>query len=296
MIDSAFFIRLLILLAITIISLSFHEMGHFIAAKIFRVNIIEFSIGIGPILFYFYHRNIKYSFRIFLIGAFVLLDSKQLRDHGREVLTEYNVKDLNQEKLSWSRLKHFNWIHKWGNYKIVNFKEYIDISNYLKYTRLLNPIMKNKILFNDAKYVSKIIITLAGILFNFILFATFFGISQINPSLSGGFKIEDVGHFFLEISKSLIFIQSSLNIAALSNGNLLQFFIVTMVLLNIVIAFFNALPLPLLDMFKVVSITYEKYTNKTLTQKANNIYAIIGIIFIMYTSVVPVITLLIYKN
>ena len=45
------FISLLVLIFILGIIILVHEFGHFIWAKMFKVHIYEFSIGMGPIIF-----------------------------------------------------------------------------------------------------------------------------------------------------------------------------------------------------------------------------------------------------
>ncbi|MGL5764316.1 MAG: RIP metalloprotease RseP [Sarcina sp.] len=48
-----------------------HELGHFVAAKLSGVLVLEFSIGMGPKLFSFKKGETDYSIRIFPIGGFV---------------------------------------------------------------------------------------------------------------------------------------------------------------------------------------------------------------------------------
>ena len=50
----------------------FHELGHFIFAKVFRVAINEFSIGMGPKIFSKKGKDgVAYSLRLLPIGGFV---------------------------------------------------------------------------------------------------------------------------------------------------------------------------------------------------------------------------------
>lgn len=53
--------------------ITIHEFGHFIFARIFRVNVIEFSIGMGPKLFQRRSKKsgILYTLRLFPIGGYV---------------------------------------------------------------------------------------------------------------------------------------------------------------------------------------------------------------------------------
>lgn len=48
-----------------------HELGHFVAAKLSGVLVLEFSIGMGPKLFSFKKGETDYSIRILPIGGFV---------------------------------------------------------------------------------------------------------------------------------------------------------------------------------------------------------------------------------
>lgn len=48
-----------------------HELGHFVFARIFKVKINEFSIGMGPKLFSKKKKDTKYSVRLLPIGGFV---------------------------------------------------------------------------------------------------------------------------------------------------------------------------------------------------------------------------------
>lgn len=66
---------LTILLAIVAfgILIFIHELGHFIAARIFKVTVNEFSIGMGPTLVSYESKksHIKYSLRMLPLGGFV---------------------------------------------------------------------------------------------------------------------------------------------------------------------------------------------------------------------------------
>ena len=53
-----------------------HEFGHYIFARIFKVKINEFSIGMGPKLVYYDSKKtkIRYSLSMLPIGGFVALE------------------------------------------------------------------------------------------------------------------------------------------------------------------------------------------------------------------------------
>ncbi|MBO4423368.1 MAG: site-2 protease family protein [Clostridia bacterium] len=98
-ISSGFTYFLYIVLAIFIFGLLIliHECGHYIAARIFRVTIKEFSIGMGPKLLSYTSKknNIAYSLRAFPIGGFVSMAGE-----------DEDVEDPNalNKKKPWKRL------------------------------------------------------------------------------------------------------------------------------------------------------------------------------------------------
>ena len=50
-----------------------HELGHFIMAKINKVKVIEFSIGMGPRILSYQGKETRYSLALLPIGGFVML-------------------------------------------------------------------------------------------------------------------------------------------------------------------------------------------------------------------------------
>lgn len=54
----------------------FHELGHFIFAKLFKVQVNEFAMGMGPTLFKFQKGETKYALRLFPIGGFVSMEGE----------------------------------------------------------------------------------------------------------------------------------------------------------------------------------------------------------------------------
>lgn len=47
----------------------FHELGHFLAAKLFGVGVLEFSIGMGPRILSIVFRNTRYSLKLLPLGG-----------------------------------------------------------------------------------------------------------------------------------------------------------------------------------------------------------------------------------
>ena len=51
----------------------FHEFGHFIVAKLNKIAVMEFSIGMGPAIFSFTKKETKYSLRLLPIGGYCMM-------------------------------------------------------------------------------------------------------------------------------------------------------------------------------------------------------------------------------
>lgn len=51
----------------------FHEFGHFIVAKINKISVTEFSIGMGPKLFGFKRKETQYSIRLLPLGGYCMM-------------------------------------------------------------------------------------------------------------------------------------------------------------------------------------------------------------------------------
>ena len=56
-----------------------HELGHFVVAKLAGINVHEFSIGIGPLLWSKVKNNTRYSLRLFPIGGYNLIEGEDER-------------------------------------------------------------------------------------------------------------------------------------------------------------------------------------------------------------------------
>ena len=54
----------------------FHELGHFTFAKLFKVKVNEFAMGMGPTLFKFKKGETRYALRLFSIGGFVSMEGE----------------------------------------------------------------------------------------------------------------------------------------------------------------------------------------------------------------------------
>lgn len=67
-----------IVIAILIFGLiiAVHEYGHFICAKLSGVNVLEFSLGMGPKIFQKRHKDTLYSLRILPIGGYCAMEGE----------------------------------------------------------------------------------------------------------------------------------------------------------------------------------------------------------------------------
>jgi len=66
-----------------------HELGHFTFAKLFKVKVNEFAMGMGPALFKFRKKETQYSLRLFPIGGFVSMEGE---DEDSEDENAFNKK------------------------------------------------------------------------------------------------------------------------------------------------------------------------------------------------------------
>ena len=53
-----------------------HEFGHFIFAKLFKVKVNEFALGMGPTILKKQGKETKYALRLFPIGGFVSMEGE----------------------------------------------------------------------------------------------------------------------------------------------------------------------------------------------------------------------------
>lgn len=69
-------ISILVTLIVLTIIVAIHEFGHFSAAKFFKMEVKEFSIGFGKVLFKKFYKGTNYTFRLFPLGGFVELEGE----------------------------------------------------------------------------------------------------------------------------------------------------------------------------------------------------------------------------
>jgi len=81
-----------------------HELGHFLAAKIFNVQILEFAIGMGPKLLGIKRKGIEYRFNVFPIGGYVRLAGEDISNSIESLDVEIEKDKLLYEKPAWQRM------------------------------------------------------------------------------------------------------------------------------------------------------------------------------------------------
>lgn len=70
-----------------------HELGHFLTAKLFKMPVSEFSIGMGPQVFSVNTKETTYSFRTIPIGGYVNIEGMEI---GSEVENGFSSKPAYQ--------------------------------------------------------------------------------------------------------------------------------------------------------------------------------------------------------
>lgn len=62
----------------------FHELGHFLFAKLNKIAVMEFSIGMGPAIFSFTKKETKYSLRLLPLGGYCMMmgEDEELDDEN----------------------------------------------------------------------------------------------------------------------------------------------------------------------------------------------------------------------
>lgn len=71
------FITLIAALIVFSAVIAIHEFGHFAVAKLCGIQVNEFSIGMGPVLWKKIHKGTQYSLRALPVGGFVALEGEE---------------------------------------------------------------------------------------------------------------------------------------------------------------------------------------------------------------------------
>lgn len=68
-----------------------HEAGHFIAARLMKIKVNEFSIGMGPKLFQFKRKNTKYTLRLILFGGYCSMEGENSESDDENAFAKKKV-------------------------------------------------------------------------------------------------------------------------------------------------------------------------------------------------------------
>lgn len=252
-----------IFILIILFSLTIHELGHFFMAKIFKVNIKELSIGIGPKLYSRIGKNnIRYSIRLLPLLAYVALDSKALRN---------TYKDDPEDK-------NYEWI--------------------------MAPLPKGLTLLDDAKPLGYYLIMFGGIIVNLAAFIIFYILFVIVTILMTSNTPNDAANWFVTINNPFVQLGNSFKQIGLAmafsqdasggmfgvqipQGNVGVEYWVTIILnyavmINLLNATFNLLPIPPLDGYKAVSYSINHYSKFKIKDNVELWLNAIGSLIIFY--------------
>lgn len=250
------FILIIFIIIAILLGMIVHEIGHFIFAKIFKVSVKEFSIGIGPKIYSKEFKRTKFSFRPILLMAYVLIDSKKLNNTYTEI--------YNETKKEYDEYLKVNNPDSSVKRKISKLEKEME-----KYKKL-TYIGPNHLFIDDIKLWKKELIYFGGVLFNLLTFLIFFLIQYFgfNYTLN---PFVQLGDSFLIMFKNMVFYNAWSNvtnsgtvfgdIAHISNsglldnlnGNYISLILVNyFCLFNLMIFIFNLVPIPPLDGFKIV--------------------------------------------
>ena len=78
-------VTLLVFLGSILVLVGIHEAGHFLAAKLLGVRVLEFAIGIGPALVSRQGRVTRYTIRAFPIGGYVRMAGEDRREDDESI-------------------------------------------------------------------------------------------------------------------------------------------------------------------------------------------------------------------
>lgn len=68
-----------------------HEAGHFIAARLMKIKVNEFSIGMGPKLFQFTRKETKYTLRLLLFGGYCSMEGEDSESEDKNAFVNKKV-------------------------------------------------------------------------------------------------------------------------------------------------------------------------------------------------------------
>ncbi|MBE6530305.1 MAG: RIP metalloprotease RseP [Ruminococcaceae bacterium] len=155
------FLSILLALLIFGVLIFIHELGHFLVARAFGVQILEFAIGMGPKLFSFVSKKsgTRYSLRLIPIGGFVSM----LGENGMEAVQgaqKVNPGSNQGESIFLNDVKDENHVE--------NTAKSEDGENATQKNEMIDPELAKHAYCNKSVWV-RMLISLAGPLMNLLL-------------------------------------------------------------------------------------------------------------------------------
>lgn len=68
-----------------------HELGHFAVAKLMKIQVNEFSVGMGPKLFQHKGKKTKYSLRLILFGGYCSMEGEDKESDSENAFVNKKV-------------------------------------------------------------------------------------------------------------------------------------------------------------------------------------------------------------
>ncbi len=92
-------LQILLFIAMLGVLIALHELGHFLAAKAFKVYVFEFAVGMGPKVFQRKGKETKYSLRLLPIGGYVAMMGEQ-EDVPEDIVVTDEMKDRSLKSIN----------------------------------------------------------------------------------------------------------------------------------------------------------------------------------------------------
>ena len=98
----------------------FHELGHFVFAKLFKITVVEFSLGLGPTLCGAVKGETKYSLKAFPFGGACLMLDEELDEAPEEENAAPEKREvITFQGRDFDRKKQFNLAKPWKRFLIL---------------------------------------------------------------------------------------------------------------------------------------------------------------------------------
>lgn len=303
------FLLILCILFVIMIGLIVHETGHFIFAKLFKVSVKEFAIGIGPTIFTHQFKNTKFSWNLLPIMAFVRIDShKSLRLFG-ELRNDYAMErdeyfEKNKSRILKKRSGFF--VKKNGKFVFENnffiYNKYLSLDNKVKKYELFSTRLENSLIVDDIAKWKQLIIYFGGIFFNLIIFGIFYLVQYFGLKYYQS-PINQVGESFLLVLKNMVFYNAwggektpgtAFGSVAELGGkvkldNIPLIIVNYFAIFNLMLFFFNFVPIPPLDGYKIATTTFSSFSKIKVPEKAKNTIEVIGLLLMIYIFITSII-------